>query len=241
MDDSQDDAELDPAEAELEDEEGFTLEELSQAYLGIVGGVSENSGPLHESDNEIEIFEDEKVDEDQDRYQVTPQNILEAILFVARPDDTHVGIQEITSVMRGVTEEDVLHWVDQLNAIYEETGSAIHIQQSPQGLAFQLVAGVQDIQEQFYGHIKELKLNQAAIDCLALVAYQPGISREQIDGQRGQSSSGVLNQLVRRQLLEIRRQVVGKTKQAHYFPTAKLLELVGLGSLDDLPHVEEWE
>lgn len=122
MDDSQDDAELDPAEAELEDEEGFTLEELSQAYLGIVGGVSENSGPLHESDNEIEIFEDEKVDEDQDRYQVTPQNILEAILFVARPDDTHVGIQEITSVMRGVTEEDVLHWVDQLNAIYEETG-----------------------------------------------------------------------------------------------------------------------
>ncbi len=73
-----------------------------------------------------------------------------------------------------------------------------------------------------------------------MIAYQPGISREQLEEQRGQPSGPVLSQLVRRQLIEVRREGQ-KQRQLHYYPTDKLLQLIGLGTLEDLPQVEEWQ
>ncbi len=104
----------------------------------------------------------------------------------------------------------------------------------------QLADDLQFIRDRFYGPVREIRLNQAAVDCLALIAYQPGVSREELEDQRGQPSGAVLSQLVRRQLIEVKREGQPK-KTLHYYPTDKLLQLIGLGSLEDLPQVEEWQ
>jgi segregation and condensation protein B len=142
--------------------------------------------------------------------------------------------------MRGVRPAEIEAHVAELNQVYAETGRAIRIATIGNGFRLQLADDLQFIRDRFYGPIREIKLNQAAIDCLALIAYQPGVSREQLEDQRGQSSGTVLSQLVRRQLIEVRRKGQ-KQRELHYYPTEKLLQLIGLGTLEDLPQVEEWQ
>ncbi|MCA9134857.1 MAG: SMC-Scp complex subunit ScpB, partial [Planctomycetales bacterium] len=173
---------------------------------------------------------------------LSPRSILEAILFVGQADSRATTAAEIAGLMRGVEEAEIESLVDELNAIYEQTGRATRIVAAGAGFRLQVADELAFIKERFYGRVREVRLNQAAIDCLALVAYQPGISREKLEEQRGQPSGGVLNQLVRREMLEMRRQPAGKGKKfsQHYYPTDRLLELTGLGSLEDLPQAEDF-
>ena len=105
----------------------------------------------------------------------------------------------------------------------------------------QLRAELADVRDRIYGKIKESRLNQAAIDCLALVAYQPGISKEQLDAQWNRSSASVLGMLIRRNLVELRRDPdAPKATNARYYPAERLLNLLGIASLDELPQVEDF-
>ncbi|MDX1926764.1 MAG: SMC-Scp complex subunit ScpB [Pirellulaceae bacterium] len=232
---------------EDDDEQGLSLEELSQTYAQLLnkGGPSEQTTAdvdVHSAaEAETESFDplEEELAE-SDTCPVTPTSILEAVLFVGRPDNSPISADEIAGLMRGVKPAEIETHVAELNQVYAETGRAFRIATIGNGFRLQIADDLQFIRDRFYGPIREIRLNQAAIDCLALIAYQPGISREQLEEQRGQPSGGVLSQLVRRQLIEIRREGQ-KQRQLHYYPTDKLLQLIGLGTLEDLPQVEEWQ
>lgn len=247
---------LDGEESELD--EGFSLEELSRSYATALGHTAlghtalgqdeanspegDASGP-GDSEDEIELFDspEEPVDDVDANCAITPLSIVEAILFVGKPDSQPVSADEIAALMRGVRKEEIAGLVDELNLIYEQTGRAIRIAESAQGFAATLAEDMEPVRNRFYGEVREVSLNQVALDCLALIAYQPGVSREQLEQQRGQPSGGVLNQLVRRQLIEMRREETGAKPTQHYYPTHKLAELAGLDSLEDLPQVEEFD
>lgn len=226
-------------EAEFADD-GVSLEELSQSYANAIG--SDDTTPVA---TDIELFdEDEAEDCEEDELasddtQVTPQSIVEAALFVGRPDNSAITAAELAKLMRGVNAAEVTNIVADLNSIYESTGRATRIVESPEGFCTELASDLEFVRERFYGRTREISLNQSAIDCLALIAYQPGITRDKLEHQRGQPSGGILNQLVRRQLIEMHRKSDGKKKAPHYYPTDKLLELAGLVSLEDLPQVED--
>lgn len=232
---------------EDEEEQGLSLEELSQTYAQLLnrGGTSEQTNPnlnvYSAAEAEGESFDPIKEElAESDACPVTPTSILEAVLFVGRPDNSPISADEIAGLMRGVKPSEIESHVAELNQVYSETGRAIHIAAIGNGYRIQLADDLQFIRDRFYGPVREIRLNQAAIDCLALIAYQPGISREQLEEQRGQPSGGILSQLVRRQLIEIRREGQ-KQRQLHYYPTDKLLQLIGLSTLEDLPQVEEWQ
>ncbi len=240
MSSTQSDLEEDP-----EDEQGLSLEELSQTYAQILNKgqatLPVNNGDALTSAAESQSFDPLEEDlAESDACPVTPISILEAVLFVGRPDNSPISADEIAGLMRGVKASEIEGYVAELNQLYAESNRALRIVAIGNGFRLQLVDELQFIRDRFYGPIREIRLNQAAIDCLALVAYQPGISREQLEDQRGQPSGAVLGQLVRRQLIEIKR-AGQKQKQLLYYPTDKLLQLIGLGTLEDLPHVEEWQ
>lgn len=233
------------------EEEGFSLEELSQTYAklqSLPGSTAseefaEPTGSDGEStDDEIELFaaDDDPAAEADEHCPITPLSIVEAVLLVGRPDSKPITATEIAGLMRGVDEAEVVDLIAEINRLYAATGRAFYIAEVGVGYRLQLVDELSFMSDRFYGRVREVKLNQAAIDCLALVLYQPGIARDTIDEQRGQASSSILNQLVRRQLLEMRRDGEGTRLSPHYYPTERLLELSGLASLEDLPQVEEW-
>lgn len=238
------------APKEIEEiEEGFSLEELSQTYAKLLQTPrpEELDHPLNGSDGvgdeeELESFDPLEEEAPGDEVcPVTPRSIVEAVLMVGRPDNSPITAAEIAGLMRGVDEAEVSGLITELNQRYADGDRAFRVVEEARGYRLQLADDLKFIADRFYGRIREVRLNQAAIDCLALVVYQPGISRDKIDEQRGQPSGSVLNQLVRRQLLEMRRESEEARVSPHYYPTDRLLQLSGLASLEDLPQVEEWE
>lgn len=265
------------------DDEGVSLEELSQSYQRAAGettvavpsvdtapapalsgadGFDERLAAMQAGDeqHEIDPFDHAK-DEQEDGAgcPLTPQSILEAILFVGRSDGSPISAAEIAVLMRGVQESEVVESILQLNEIYAETNRATRVVASGAGYRLQLADDLSFIRNRFYGRVRQVKLNQAAIDCLALISYQPGISREELEQQRGQASGSLLSQLIRRQLVEMCREpadaspdgqepadkkaadkkAADKKQVQRYYPTQRLLDLAGIESLDDLPQTED--
>jgi segregation and condensation protein B len=105
----------------------------------------------------------------------------------------------------------------------------------------ELSSSLESLRDRFYGKVKEAKLTQVAVDILALVGYQPGIERKELFDQVGKAAGGVVNQLVRRNLLELRREGKGKGRQERYYPTSRFLAIFQIESLEDLPRVDEFQ
>ncbi len=87
----------------------------------------------------------------------------------------------------------------------------------------------------FLGLEREARLSTAALETLAIIAYQQPVTRAEIEAVRGVDCSGVLATLLSRGLIEVvgRLQTVGNPLQ--YGTTPEFLLHFGLKSLADLP------
>ena len=175
--------------------------------------------------------------EKSDETPATPESIVEAILFVGHPENAAITSRVMASYLRGVSPAEVDTLIVTLNEKYVAEDAPYEIVAEGAGYTMALRAEYSRIRDAFYGRVRETKLSQAAVDLLAIVAYQQPISRDQVDKLRGQPSGGVLSQLVRRQLLEM-EYTQAKPRKKLYRTTQRFLDLFGLETLDDLPHHE---
>ncbi len=173
-----------------------------------------------------------------DSSPVTPQGILEAMLFVGDRDNRPLTAARAAELMRGVEPGEIGTLIKELNQRYTRSGCPYFIAEDSDGYRITLRKPFHPLREQFYGRIRQARLSQAAIDVLAIVAYQQPLSAEQIGAVRGKPSSAVLAQLVHRGLLRIER-LPGKRRTVQYFTTDRFLQLFGLQTLADLPQSEE--
>jgi len=83
------------------------------------------------------------------------------------------------------------------------------------------------------------QLSNAAIETLALVAYQQPVTRGELEAARGASCASTLETLQERELVKVvgRKDVVGKPLL--YGTTERFLLEFGLKSLDDLPPLSD--
>lgn len=179
--------------------------------------------------------------EDESVPVVSPETIIEGALFVGHPDGKPISEHRLASLMRGVSPEEVVAAIEHLNRSYREHDQALRIVGDDQGYRMTVSPEVESVRRSFMGKVREARLTQAAIEVLALVAYQPGVTMQKVQDQRGRESASLLNQLVRRQLLGIERKSPdgGGRAVPHYYPTERFLYLFGLDSIDELPQVEE--
>jgi segregation and condensation protein B len=228
-------------------EEGLSLEQLSEAYAKLLASSESSAGipvsPAPPSTVVPELFPDpgetEQIEESLQACPVTPWSILEAVLFVGHPENQPITPERIAGLMRGVRPAEIDQWVLELNQMYRQRGYAMEIASASGGYRMQFHPSLHRIKRLLAGEAKPFKLPQVAIDCLALVSYQPGLTRLQLQEQYPQATANTLAMLVRRSLLELRMDPEGPVGSGSYFPTQRLLELFGLSSLDELPQVEE--
>ena len=223
------------------DQTGASLDELSDVYAQLVSeGESPYEGvPEGNADDEVDDSISQEavplaVSEEVDSADLTPMSILESMLFVGHPTGAPLIAKSVAAMMRGVTTREIHDLVKDLNATYDEQNSALHIKSVGKGYVLALREEFHGLRERFYGEIREKRLSQAAIDVLAIVAYNQGISRNEIDGMRERPSQSILRELVRREILRLER-LDEKPRKSIYYTTERFLDVFGLEHIDDLP------
>jgi segregation and condensation protein B len=167
------------------------------------------------------------------------ETIIEAMLFVGNRESQAFASEQIAEKLRNVSSEEVDQAVAHLNKHYQERNCPYTIISERGGYRMILRSEFEPVRANFYGKIRETRLSQQAIDTLAVVAYRQPITAEEIQNIRQQPCAAVLNQLVRRNLLRISREVKGKKNIVRYHITSRFLELCQIQSREDIPKIDE--
>lgn len=155
---------------------------------------------------------------------------IEAILMLAEEPVSETALAQALDAPVPVIADTLAELV----AFYAETGRGFELRELGGGWRYytrdehaELVAG-------FVLDGRESKLSQAALETLAVVAYQQPIARSRISAIRGVNVDQVVRTLVGRGLIEEAGadEMSGATL---FVTTGYFLERMGLRSLDDLP------
>lgn len=174
-----------------------------------------------------------------DTNELTPQTVLEAMLFVGNRDASPLTPQRAAQLMRNVSPEEVGQFVDQLNERYRFLNKPYHIESVDEGYRMTLRSEFDQIRANFYGTIRKTRLSQAAIDVLAIVAYKQPVSCDDVQKIRKASSNSILTLLVKRGLLETETIPKSHRTQFLYRTTEHFLKVFKIESLSDLPLAED--
>jgi segregation and condensation protein B len=157
---------------------------------------------------------------------------LEALLFVA-PD--------------AVTPTQLANALDLPVASIEEALKQLATEYATRGLRLQRHAGKVQLTtapefaesiERFLGLEINTQLSRAALEALAIVAYEQPVTRPQIDSIRGVNSDGVVKSLLHKGLVQEVGRADGPGRPILYSTTADFLQHFGLNSVDELPPLE---
>ncbi len=163
------------------------------------------------------------------------KSILHALLFVA---DAPLSVQALCEVT-GEPVDAVETALRDLQAELAERG-AIQL--------VQLAGGYQLATKPEYAfYIARLlnpsqkRLSKAALETLAIIAYEQPVTQAQIDALRGVDSSHTVRQLLARGLIQELGRKNAPGKPTLYGITPQFLHYFGLNSLDELPEKPQGE
>ena len=237
-----DGSEVDDGSAEADVDEEISLDALTAAYAGLVGGgeVASSNDTAPGTDTRRPPSEQNESDEPKAGDHVSPLGILEAVLFVGNAENVPLTAKRIAALMRGVSPWEIDELVIELNDQYRELECPYEVVSQGAGYLLSIRDEYANLRDRFYGSVREARLSQAAIDILAVIAYGQPLTREEIDETRGRPSGGILSQLVRRQLLRIERPEK-KPRRPKYHTTERFLKIMGLKDISELPESQEFD
>lgn len=198
---------------------------LSAVATGFEGGSAPSgvAGALAASDRE-----DGAGPSDRSPLISAPQ-VLEALLFVGGGP---LPGRRLGELLGGeTTPMQVEELVDALNQRYCEQGRPYEVRLVEGGYEMVLRPEFEPVRSRVYGQgPKEVKLSQDVLEVLAFVAYRQPVTQEQVVETGKKNAAAHLRQLLRRQLIELRR-----GEQETYHTTPRFLQIFGLADIDDLP------
>lgn len=157
--------------------------------------------------------------------------IIEAILFAYADPITIDRLSEAS----GIDPDTAAKIISQLERRYSVIGSGLRIIRLDN--AFQL-----STQEELSSYVKaaldthkQTPLSQAALECLAVIAYNQPVTKGFVEQIRGIDSSGVVNTLVEKGLIEEAGRLELPGRPIAYRTTDTFLRCFGLNSLENLP------
>lgn len=155
---------------------------------------------------------------------------LEAVLMVA--DQPLDQIALATAV--GYPAQEVAEALAALAAEYDEQGRGFELRNVAGGWRFYTREEYAAVVEGFVLEGQQARLTQAALETLAVVAYQQPVSRARVSAVRGVNVDGVMRTLLNRGLVEEAGQD-GEHGATLYRTSSYFLERIGIVSLDELP------
>ncbi len=169
---------------------------------------------------------------------------LEAILLVVDEPVPEIVIAQVLERPRG----EVAVALRELAAAYDAEERGFDLREVAGGWRYYTRAECAPVVERFVRDGQEVRLTQAALETLAVVAYRQPVNRARVSAVRGVNCDSVLRTLTLRGLVE-EAGTETETGAILYRTTGYFLERLGLASLGELPdlapflpeHVEDVE
>jgi segregation and condensation protein B len=160
--------------------------------------------------------------------------LIEALLLVAPGPTTSEELARGAGVERHRIESGLveLEQSETRGWVVQRHGERVQLATSPR-FALQV--------RRFLGLEREARLSTAALETLAIVAYQQPVTKAEIEGVRGVDCSGVLTTLLSRGLIEAVGRLMAPGNPFQYGTTPEFLLHFGLRSLADLPPLGQVE
>lgn len=165
------------------------------------------------------------------------KGIIEAILFAS---GRRVSINELILSLE-VDQKQIIEAISEMQEEYEGKNRGFQIVKVNNGY---ILASKREYHEYIYTIIdKRAKpsLSQAALEVLAIIAYNPKITRAEIENIRGVSSDASLYRLLEHNLIEEAGKLELPGKPMSYKVTEEFLKKFGLNTLEDLPELPKYK
>ncbi len=166
---------------------------------------------------------------------IQPQQVVEALLFAS---DAPLSAARLAEMVGSGTAGEVKKHIDTLNARYHDAGMSFQIEKIAGGYRMMTLPAYRPWLKKLIKHRSNMRLTDAALETLAIVAYKQPVIRADIEAIRGVACGEVLNRLREIGLIRIagRAEVVGRP--ILYGTTRKFLDVFGMAGLDELPPME---
>jgi segregation and condensation protein B len=158
---------------------------------------------------------------------------LEALLFVAP------GMANISQLAQALdaSSQRVEQALSELEELLQARG--LRLQRHRSGVLLTSAPEYSSEIERFLELEEVTRLTRAALEVLAIVAYQQPVTRPQIDSIRGVNSDSALRTLLRHGLIDEAGRTEGPGRPILYETSSAFLQHFGLASLSELPPLEE--
>lgn len=162
---------------------------------------------------------------------------IEAILFAAGRE---VKIGELMSALEASSDE-IITIIESMKEDYQKEERGIQIINV--GEAYQLCTKKEyyEVIYSIFDKRSKPNLSQAALETLAIIAYNPRITRAEIESIRGVNSDGTIYKLLDYHLIEETGKLDAPGRPGTYGVTSEFLRMFGFNNLDELPKLPKYK
>ena len=165
------------------------------------------------------------------------QAIIEAILYAA---GRQVETTELMSALE-LSKDEVISLIELMKNEYQNTNRGIEIIKVND--AYQLCT-----KKEYYEYIYPIfdkrskpNLSPAALEIISIIAYNPKITRAEIEAIRGVNSDGSIYKLLEYELIQDVGKMDAPGRPTMYSVSDKFFKMFGISSLEELPELPRYK
>lgn len=163
--------------------------------------------------------------------------IIEAMLFSTG------GIITVKDIMNALElgSEDIEKIIQKMKSKYEENNSGIELIKVDDGYGLCTKKEYYEYIYPLFDNRSKPSISNAALETLSIIAYNPKITRSEIEAIRGVNSDGTIYKLLEYNLIKDSGKMDAPGKPTMYTVTPNFMKMFGLSSLDDLPELPRYK
>ena len=165
------------------------------------------------------------------------KSIIEAILFSA---GTIVETKKLMAILE-LSNEDIDTIMQNMKNEFEEQGRGIEIIKVDNGYGLCSKKEYYDYIYPIFDNRAKPSLSAAALETLSIIAYNPKITRSEIEQIRGVNSDGTIYKLLEYNLIEEVGRLDAPGRPTLYSTTKEFLKMFGISSLEELPELPKYK
>jgi len=165
------------------------------------------------------------------------KSIIEAILFATGEE---VKITDLMSALE-ISREDVIAVIESMKEEYSKENRGIEIIEVNGSYQLSTKKNLYDFVYPIIDNRAKPTLSNAALETLSIIAYNPKITRAEIETIRGVNSDGTIYKLLEYNLIEESGKSDAPGRPMTFSTTNNFLKMFGITSLEDLPELPRYK